>query len=79
MLDSKSGAGLVSGVAPHSKGSTMLIYVKRGFVFEGKDIRGGDQVEVPEKFARQMIQLGRAEIVSDQTPKKKAGRPKKGE
>ena len=57
----------------------MLIHVKRGFVFEGKDIRGGDQVEVPEKFARQMIQLGRAEVVSDPTPKKKAGRPKKVE
>ena len=78
MLDSKSGAGLVSGVAPHSKGSTMLIYVKRGFVFEGKDIRGGDQVEVPEKFGRQMIQLGRAEP-TENGPKRKAGRPKKGD
>jgi len=78
MLDSKSGAGLVSGVAPHSKGSTMLIYVKRGFVFEGRDIRKGSVVDVPENFARQMIHLGRAEPTVN-GPKRKAGRPKKSD
>ena len=62
MLSTKSGAGLVSGAAPQStnQGVNMLIDAIRGFVFEGRDVKIGDQLEVPEKFGQQMIQLGRA-------------------
>jgi hypothetical protein len=38
----------------------MLIDAIRGFVFDGRDVKIGDQLEVPEKFGQQMIQLGRA-------------------
>jgi hypothetical protein len=38
----------------------MVIDVIRGFVFDGRDVKIGEQIEVPEKFAQQMIQLGRA-------------------
>ena len=62
MLSTKSGAGLVSGAAPQSSNqeATMMIDAIRGFVFEGRDVKIGDQLEVPEKFGQQMIQLGRA-------------------
>ena len=62
MLSTKSGAGLVSGAAPQSskQEATMMIDAIRGFVFEGRDVKIGDQLEVPEKFGEQMIQLGRA-------------------
>ena len=62
MLSTKSGAGLVSGAAPQSTNqeANMLIDAIRGFVFDGRDVKIGDQLEVPEKFGQQMIQLGRA-------------------
>jgi hypothetical protein len=62
MLSTKSGAGLVSGAAPQSTNQevNMLIDAIRGFVFDGRDVKIGDQLEVPEKFGQQMIQLGRA-------------------
>ena len=62
MLSTKSGAGLVSGAVPQStnQGASMLIDAIRGFVFDGRDVKIGDQLEVPEKFGQQMIQLGRA-------------------
>ena len=61
MLSTKTGAGLVSGLAPQStEGVTMVIDVIRGFVFDGRDVKIGEQIEVPDKFAQQMIQLGRA-------------------
>ena len=62
MLSTKSGAGLVSGAAPQSSNqeATMMIDAIRGFVFDGRDVKIGDQLEVPEKFGQQMIQLGRA-------------------
>ena len=61
MLSTKTGAGLVSGLASQStEGVTMVIDVIRGFVFDGRDVKIGEQIEVPEKFAQQMIQLGRA-------------------
>ena len=62
MLSTKSGAGLVSGAAPQSSNqeATMIIDAIRGFVFDGRDVKIGDQLEVPEKFGEQMIQLGRA-------------------
>jgi hypothetical protein len=56
----------------------MEIKVLRGFVFEGRDIRKGSVVDVPETFARQMIHLGRAEP-TENGPKRKAGRPKKSD
>jgi len=56
----------------------MEIKVLRGFVFEGRDIRKGSAVDVPENFARQMIHLGRAES-AENGPKRKAGRPKKSD
>jgi hypothetical protein len=69
MLSTKTGAGLVSGLASQStEGPTMLIDVIRGFVFDGRDVKIGEQIEVPDKFAQQMIQLGRA---TPATPKKK--------
>ena len=43
----------------------MLINVIRGFVFDGRDVKIGEQLEVPEKFGRQMIQLGRATLAGD--------------
>ena len=43
----------------------MLIDVIRGFVFDGRDVKIGEQLEVPEKFGRQMIQLGRATLAGD--------------
>lgn len=43
----------------------MLIDVIRGFVFDGRDVKIGEQLEVPEKFGRQMIQLGRAALAGD--------------
>ena len=43
----------------------MLIDVIRGFVFDGRDVKIGEQLEVPEKFGRQMIQLGRATHAGD--------------
>jgi len=79
LLTTKTGSGLVSGAAPHSnEGPMMEIKVLRGFVFEGRDIRKGSVVDVPENFARQMIHLGRAEP-TENGPKRKAGRPKKSE
>tara|TARA_R100000963_G_scaffold33993_1_gene26811 strand:- start:2108 stop:2368 length:261 start_codon:yes stop_codon:yes gene_type:complete len=61
MLTTKSGAGLFSGVAPQfNEGSMMLISILKGFVFEGKDLLPGEQIEVPEKFAIQQIEMGRA-------------------
>ena len=73
MLTTKTGAGLVSGSAPNSlEGATQKIKVIRGFVWEGRDIKPGDTVEVTEKFARQMIYQGKAETSPE--PKK----PKKG-
>ena len=62
MLSTKSGAGLVSGAAPQSSNqeANMMIDAIRGFVFDGRDVKIGDQLEVPEKFGEQMIQLGRA-------------------
>ena len=62
MLSTKSGAGLVSGAAPQSSNqeATMMIEAIRGFVFDGRDVKIGGQLEVPEKFGQQMIQLGRA-------------------
>ena len=62
MLSTKSGAGLVSGAAPQSSNqeATMMIDAIRGFVFDGRDVKISDQLEVPEKFGQQMIQLGRA-------------------
>ena len=62
MLSTKSGAGLVSGAAPQSSNqeANMMIDAIRGFVFDGRDVKIGDQLEVPEKFGQQMIQLGRA-------------------
>ena len=66
MLSTKSGAGLVSGAAPQpTEEAQMLISVTRGFVFEGRDVKIGEQLEVPEKFGRQMIQLGRATLAGD--------------
>ena len=38
----------------------LMIEAIRGFVFDGRDVKIGDQLEVPEKFGEQMIQLGRA-------------------
>ena len=62
MLSTKSGAGLVSGAAPQSSNqeANMMIDAIRGFVFDGRDVKIGDQLDVPEKFGEQMIQLGRA-------------------
>ena len=78
MLTTKTGAGLVSGVAPEpNEGPTMLISIIKGFVVDGRDVKAGEKVEVPEKFARQMIDLGRAELAEDK-PRKK-GRSKKDE
>ena len=66
MLSTKSGAGLVSGAAPQpTEEAQMLIDVIRGFVFDGRDVKIGEQLEVPEKFAQQMIQLGRATLAGD--------------
>ena len=66
MLSTKSGAGLVSGAAPQpTEEVQMVISVMRGFVFEGRDVKIGEQLEVPEKFGRQMIQLGRATLAGD--------------
>ena len=66
MLSTNSGAGLVSGAAPQpTEEAQMLIDVIRGFVFEGRDVKIGEQLEVPEKFGRQMIQLGRATLAGD--------------
>ena len=66
MLTTKSGAGLVSGAAPQpTEEAQMLIDVIRGFVFDGRDVKIGEQLEVPEKFGRQMIQLGRATLAGD--------------
>jgi hypothetical protein len=66
MLSTKSGAGLVSGSAPQpTEEAQMLIDVIRGFVFDGRDVKIGEQLEVPEKFGRQMIQLGRATLAGD--------------
>ena len=55
----------------------MLIKIIKGFVVDGRDAKAGEKVEVSEKFARQMIGLGRAELAEDK-PKKK-GRSKKDE
>ena len=38
----------------------MMIDAIRGFVFDGRDVKIGDQLDVPETFGEQMIQLGRA-------------------
>jgi len=78
MLTTKTGAGLVSGVAPEpNEGPTMLISIIKGFVVDGRDAKAGEKVEVPEKFGRQMINQGRAELAEDK-PRKK-GRSKKDE
>ena len=73
MLSTKSGAGLVSGAAPQSSNqeATMMIDAIRGFVFDGRDVKIGDQLEVPEKFGLQMIQLGRAVPASGKKKGKK--------
>ena len=49
----------------------MMIDAIRGFVFEGRDVKIGDQLEVPEKFGQQMIQLGRAVPASGKKKGKK--------
>jgi hypothetical protein len=49
----------------------MLIDAIRGFVFDGRDVKIGDQLEVPEKFGQQMIQLGRAAPASAKKKGKK--------
>ena len=73
MLSTKSGAGLVSGAAPQSTNqeANMMIDAIRGFVFDGRDVKIGDQLEVPEKFGQQMIQLGRAAPASGKKKGKK--------
>ena len=73
MLSTKSGAGLVSGAAPQSTNqeATMLINALLGFVYDGRDVKIGDQLEVPEKFGQQMIQLGRAVPASGKKKGKK--------
>ena len=73
MLSTKSGAGLVSGAVPQSTNqeATMMIDAIRGFVFDGRDVKIGDQLDVPEKFGEQMIQLGRAVPASGKKKGKK--------
>ena len=78
MLTTKSGAGLVSGAAPQpTEEAQMLIDVIRGFVFDGRDVKIGEQLEVPEKFGRQMIQLGRATLAGDAPAAAPVQKPKK--
>ena len=55
----------------------MEIKAIRGFVWDGLDVKKGTTLEVPEKFGRQMINQGRAELSEDK-PRKK-GRSKKDE
>ena len=77
MLDTKTGAGLVGSASHSTEGSKMEIKAIRGFVWDGLDVKKGATLEVPEKFGRQMINQGRAELSEDK-PKKK-GRSKKDE
>ena len=77
MLDTKTGAGLVGSASHSTEGSKMEIKAIRGFVWDGLDVKKGTTLEVPEKFGRQMIHQGRAEL-SEGKPRKR-GRSKKDE
>ena len=77
MSDTNTGAGLGGSASHSTEGSKMEIKAIRGFVWDGVDVKTGTTLEVPEKFGRQMIHQGRAELSEDKP--RKRGRSKKDE